>query len=81
MITQDYEDDYFDDFHEEDDYMSSEQEWLSTCWYRYKDGSYCGRKTIGEGCEQCGTPLCPMHMETGANFCHNCPTPGYRPRY
>lgn len=41
----------------------------------------CGRPTIGECCEQCGMPLCPMCFETGAGFCHGHPTEDYRPSY
>lgn len=39
----------------------------------------CGRATCGEGCQQCGLPLCPMCFEAGAGFCGKHPDDSYRP--
>lgn len=39
----------------------------------------CGRETIGEGCQQCGSPLCPICFETGAGFCSGHPDKDYHP--
>ena len=37
----------------------------------------CGRPTCGEGCEECGEPLCPMCFECGAGFCDECSTENF----
>jgi hypothetical protein len=39
----------------------------------------CGRPTVGEGCQQCGTPLCPMCFEVGAGFCGKHPDDDFMP--
>lgn len=41
----------------------------------------CGRESIAEGCEECGTPLCPMCYECGAGFCREHPSENYEPDY
>lgn len=33
----------------------------------------CGRPAVGDQCQQCGLPLCPMCSETGAGFCKRHP--------
>jgi hypothetical protein len=32
----------------------------------------CGRPTVGEECEACGLPLCPMCFECGCGYCAKC---------
>lgn len=41
----------------------------------------CGNRTVGDSCDQCGLPLCPMHWETGVGFCDTCPTEDYYPSW
>lgn len=67
-----------EDYYDADDWYDSD---LTYCQMQYKDGKWCGQETTGDGCEQCGKPLCPQHMEGGANFCDSCPTDDYRPSY
>lgn len=33
----------------------------------------CGEPGV-DACDCCGGTLCPMHAETGAMFCNDCPT-------
>jgi hypothetical protein len=33
----------------------------------------CQRATVGEVCQQCGAPICPMCYEVGAGFCNEHP--------
>ena len=33
----------------------------------------CRRDAIGDHCQQCGSPLCPMCFETGVGFCKDHP--------
>lgn len=42
-------------------------------------GEYCecGRPALGDHCQQCGQPLCPMCAETGAGFCKDHPDENY----
>lgn len=37
----------------------------------------CGLSVVGDHCQQCGLPLCPMCFETGAEFCKNHPDENY----
>ena len=38
----------------------------------------CGDKSVGDICDQCGMPLCPMHYELGAGFCKDHPNKHFR---
>jgi hypothetical protein len=43
--------------------------------------SECNRETVGEGCEECGTPLCPFCFSSQGGFCTRHPSRNYKPDY
>lgn len=50
------------------------EDFSTSCFYKYPNGKYCLQSAGGDCCDQCGIPLCQMHQETGAGFCHEHPT-------
>lgn len=65
--------------HELDDEWEADDGWRLFYEEEGEPECQCGRKTAGEGCEQCGQPLCPMCFETGAGFCSGHPDRDYHP--